>query len=217
MSDVPLSRRAALAGAFALSSLAFPRLAKAAPRPVVTVFGDSITAGYGLPTAQALPAQLQRELDKLGVAASVRSAGFSGATTEFGLRRVDDVARQGSDVCIVAFGGNDLLNLVAPATVRANLAGIVQRLKAKRIGVVLAGMQAPPELGAYARAYNAVFPAVAKAQGVTLYPSLLAGVMLDRRYNQSDLIHPNAAGVQIIARRLAPTVAAALKAGRAAA
>jgi acyl-CoA thioesterase-1 len=207
-----LTRRAALAAPLALSPL-LSRPARAAPRPVVTVFGDSITSGYGLPPAQALPAQLGRELAALGVEATVRAAGFAGATTETALRRVDDVARQSADVCVVAFGGNDLLNLVEPARIRANLGAVVERLKSRRVKVVLAGMQAPPELGAYARAYNAVFPTVARAQAVTLHPALLAGVMLDRRYNQSDLIHPNAAGVRIIARRLAPTVAAALKAG----
>ena len=114
---------------------------------------------------------------------------------------------------MVALGGNDLLSLEEPARVRSNLEAIVGRLKAKKVKVILAGLQAPPELGPYARAFNAVFPTVARAQGALLHPSLLAGVMLDRRYNQSDLIHPNAAGVKIIAQRLAKTVAAALKTG----
>jgi len=211
MSAFSLTRRATVAGALAL-----PLGAQAATQPVVTLLGDSITAGYGLPASQALPAQLERELRALGVAAKVRAAGVSGDTTAGGLRRVEQV-RADTDVCVVALGGNDLLNFEEPARVRANLEGIVSRLKARKVKVVLAGLQAPPELGPYARAYNAVFPTVARAQAVALHPSLLAGVMLDRRYNQSDLIHPNAAGVRIIARRLAPTVAAALKARTAAA
>jgi acyl-CoA thioesterase-1 len=128
-----------------------------------------------------------------------------------------DSVRADTEVCVVALGGNDLLNLEEPARVRSNLEAIVARLRAKKMKVVLAGLQAPPELGPYARAYNAVFPTVARTQRVALHPSLLAGVMLDRRYNQSDLIHPNAAGVKIIAERLAKTVAAALKTGAAAA
>ena len=211
MSDYPLTRRAAMAGALAL-----PLAAEAAPPPVVTLLGDSITAGYGLPAAQALPAQLERALRALGVAATVRAAGVAGDTTAGGLRRVDSV-RPDTRVCVVALGGNDLLNFEEPARVRSNLEAIVARLKARKVRVVLAGLQAPPELGPYARAYNAVFPTVARAQAVVLHPSLLAGVMLDRRYNQSDLIHPNAEGVRIIAQRLAKTVAAALKTGAAAA
>ena len=212
MSQFPgLTRRATLAGALAL-----PLAARAASEPLVTLLGDSITAGYGLPASQALPAQLERELRALGVAARVRAAGVSGDTTAGGLRRVESV-RPDTDLCVVALGGNDLLSLEEPARVRSNLEAIVGRLKARKVKVVLAGLQAPPELGPYARAFNAVFPNVARAQAVLLHPSLLAGVMLDRRYNQSDLIHPNAAGVQIIARRLARTVAAALNTGTASA
>ena len=213
MSYRELSRRAVVAAA---ASLAAAAGAEAAAMPRVAILGDSITSGYGLPASQALPAQLERELRALGVQATVRAAGLSGDTTAGGLRRVEAV-RADTDVCVVALGGNDLLNFEEPARVRSNLEAIVARLKAKKVKVVLAGLQAPPELGPYARAYNAVFPTVARAQAVALHPSLLAGVMLDRRYNQSDLIHPNAAGVRIIAQRLAKTVATALKTGAAAA
>jgi acyl-CoA thioesterase-1 len=207
-----LTRRAAL-GALVAAPLAMSVAdpVDAAPRSsVVTILGDSITSGYGLPAAEALPVQLQRELRALGVSAVVRGAGVTGSTTAGGLRRVDQV-RGDTDVAVVALGGNDLLSFLPPDQTRANLDGIVRRLKAKGARVVLAGLQAPAELGAYARTFNAVFPQVARAQGVTLYPSLLAGVLLDSRYNQPDLVHPNAAGVGIIARRLAPVVASALR------
>lgn len=207
-----ITRRAAIVG-----GLAAPALAQAAPTPVVTLLGDSITAGYGLPAGQALPVQLERELKALGVAARVRNAGVTGDTTAGGLRRVDRSVPADTSLCVVALGGNDLLNLIEPARVRANLDGIVARLKARRVKVLLAGLQAPVELGAYARSFNAVFPAVARTHAVLFHPSLLAGVALDRRYNQSDGIHPNAAGVRIIARRLAPLVASALKTRAAAA
>jgi acyl-CoA thioesterase-1 len=79
------------------------------------------------------------------------------------------------------------------------------------MGVVLAGLRAPPELGrGYARDFDALFVDAARAYGVTLYPDLLAGVGRNRALNQSDGIHPNARGVQIIARRLAPVVAKVL-------
>lgn len=210
-----LTRRAVLA---AMPLALAPAAACAAPAvgrrgsPVVTVLGDSITSGYGLTAAaETLPVQLERELRALGVNATVRGAAVTGSTTAGGLRRVDAV-RADTDLCVVALGGNDLLNFLPPAETRANLEQIVRRLKGRGMRVVLAGLQAPAELGAYARSFNAVFPAVAREQGVTLHNSFLGGVLLDSRYNQPDLVHPNAAGVRIIARRLAPVVAGALRA-----
>lgn len=213
-----LTRRAALgalAGApVALGAALTTEPVKAARPAVVSILGDSITAGYGLPAADALPVQLQRELRALGLNVSVHGAAVTGSTTAGGLRRVGQV-RADTDVCVVALGGNDLLSFLPPAETRANLEGIVSRLKARRIGVVLAALQAPAELGAYARSFNAVFPQVARAQKVPLHASFLSGVLLDSRYNQPDLVHPNAAGVRIIARRLAPVVAGALRTRRA--
>ena len=118
-------------------------------------------------------------------------------------------------VCVVALGGNDLLQGLDPDAMRRNLQQIVQRLKARRIGVVVCGLQAPASLNRrYARDFNAVFPAVAKAEGVALYPDLLAGVAQTAGLNQADGLHPNPRGVKIIAVRLAPVVARALKARR---
>ena len=112
---------------------------------------------------------------------------------------------------IHGLGGNDLLQGLAPRRTRANLEKIVARLKARRIGVVLAGLQPPPVIGrAYAKEFQAVFPAVAKAQGVALYPNLLAGVAQVPKLNQSDGFHPNAQGVAIIAKGLAPVLVKAL-------
>jgi acyl-CoA thioesterase-1 len=178
---------------------------------IVTVLGDSITAGYGLPAAAALPAQLQAALGKRGAVVTVRGAGVSGDTTADGLARVGFSVQKDSDVCVIALGGNDLLQGVDPATTKANLASIIEKLKARHIRVVLAGLAAPGDIGgAYAREFAAIYPQLAKTYGVTLYPNLLAGVALDGRLNQADGIHPNAQGVLIIAGRLAPVVASAL-------
>lgn len=209
MPDTPassLTRRLLLAAAvFA------PAAALAAKRPVVTVLGDSITAGLGLPATAALPVRLQAELTRLGVQALVRGAGVSGDTTGGGLARVDFSVQGDTDLCVVALGGNDLLQGLEPATTRANLERIVRRLKARRIGVLVAGISAPAAVGrAYAREFNAVFPAVAKASGAALYPDLLAGVAGDPGLRQPDGLHPNARGAAIIAARLAPAVARAL-------
>ncbi len=203
------TRRVLIAGALA----AWPAQALAQRRRVVTVLGDSITAGLGLPASAALPVQLQAQLRKLGTNALVRGAGVSGDTTAGGLARVDFSVQNDTDVCIVALGGNDLLQGVDPKRTKANLDKIVVKLRARKIAVVLAGLQPPPVIGrTYAREFQAVFPAVAKAHGALLYPNLLAGVAQVARLNQRDGFHPNAQGVIVIAQGLAPVVAGALKA-----
>ena len=202
------TRRVLIAAALA----AWPAQGLAQARPVVTVLGDSITAGLGLPSSAALPVQLQAQLRKLGANAVVRGAGVSGDTTAGGLARVDFSVQKDTTVCIVALGGNDLLQGLDPKRTKANLDKIVARLRARKIAVVLAGLQPPPVIGkAYAREFQAVFPAVAKAHGAILYPNLLAGVAQVARLNQSDGFHPNAQGVIVIAQGLAPVVARALK------
>lgn len=183
--------------------------------PVVTVLGDSITAGYGLPAKAALPAQLQAALARMGVSAVVRGAGVSGDTTAGGLARVDFSVRKDTVVAVVALGANDLLQGQDPKRTRANLDSIVKKLKTRGVGVVLAGIDAPAQIGGgYARDFNAVFPAVARTHGVVLYPNLLDGVARRPALNQPDGIHPNARGAAIIAARLAPVVAKALAARR---
>jgi acyl-CoA thioesterase-1 len=149
----------------------------------------------------------------MGVNAVVRAAGVSGDTTAGGLSRVDFSVRKDTDLAIVALGANDLLQGQDPRRARANLDGIIKKLKARRIGVVLTGIAAPVEIGGgYARDFNAIFPALARANGVPLYPNLLDGVARRPALNQPDGIHPNARGAQIIAARLAPVVAKALAA-----
>jgi acyl-CoA thioesterase-1 len=197
----------ALAAAGALDAIRAP--------PVVTLLGDSITAGYGLPAAAALPARLQAALTRLGVGARVRGAGVSGDTTADGLARVDFSVQADTAVCLVALGANDLLQGLDPRTTQANLEQIIRRLKARRIAVVLAGLIAPRQIGTgYAHDFDAVFPAVARETGALLYPDLLAGVARNPALNQADGVHPNATGAAIIAARLAPLIARSLRARR---
>ena len=206
------TRRTFLAGALS----AAPAAAFAQGAPVVTLLGDSITAGFGLPASAALPARLQAELRRLGSRAVIRGAGVSGDTTAGGLARVDFSVQRDTSLCLVALGGNDLLQGLDPRRTRANLEKILARLKARKIRVVLAGLQPPPVIGrAYARDFQSVFPAVAKAQGVALYPNLLAGVAQQPRLNQRDGFHPNAQGVVVIAQGLAPVLLKALAGRRA--
>jgi acyl-CoA thioesterase-1 len=212
MPDTPerfvIRRRALLALAVAAAA-APPALFAARRLPVVTILGDSITAGLGLPAAAALPAQLADALARRGAPATVRGAGVSGDTSADGLARLDFSVQADTAVCLVALGGNDLLQGLDPKVTRANLTAIVTRLKTRRIAVVLAGQSAPRAVGAgYAREFDAVFPAVAGAAHAPLYPDLLAGVPAALR--QGDGLHPNAAGVKVIAAGLAPLVARAL-------
>jgi len=223
-----LSRRTLLLSALALGASACSREAdapasaaadEAAPPPpplaagdlpVVALLGDSITAGYGLPAREALPAQLEAALAAAGTPVRVRAAGVSGDTTAGALARLDFSIQDDTDLCVVAVGGNDLLQGIEPARMRANLEAIITGLQGRNIPVLLAGMQAPPSYGAYATDFAAVFESLARDHDVALYPFLLDGVALDPALNQDDGIHPNAPGVKIIAQRLAPAVAGAL-------
>ena len=210
----PVSRRHLLAmglGGGAVSLMSAPVFAAARPK-IVTLLGDSITAGLGLPARDALPAQLEAALLALKVPVRVRGAGVSGDTSGGGLGRVDLSVASDTAVCVVALGGNDLLQGASPAATKANLKAIITRLKARKITVVLAGMRAPNAIGAgYAKAFNGLYPALAKETGVAFYPFLLEGVASNKRLNQKDGIHPTAEGVKIISQRLAPVVAQALK------
>lgn len=204
-----VDRRSLLVG-LGLSAMA--GAVAAAPRPVITLLGDSITAGFGLQAAAALPAQLQLALERRGVAATVRGAGVSGDTTQAGLARVDFSVQTDTRLAVVALGGNDLLRGVEPRRTEANLNQILAKLKARKIRVLLVGLVAPQSAGAaYARDFNAIFARVARRNGATFHADLLAGVAGSRSLNQRDRIHPNAAGVRVIAERLAPSVARALQ------
>ncbi|HBE95177.1 MAG TPA: arylesterase, partial [Desulfovibrio sp.] len=104
-------------------------------------------------------------------------------------------------------GANDALRGLDPARTRANLAAILERLKTARVKVLLAGMLAPPNMDAtYARAFNAVYPDLAKTQGVALYPFFLEGVAGNPALNQADGIHPNEAGVARVVAGILPAV-----------
>jgi acyl-CoA thioesterase-1 len=206
-----LDRRQILVGLAAASQVAAVPVV-----PVVTVLGDSITAGLGLPARDAMPARLQAALTRMNGLAKVRAAGVSGDTSGGGLARVDFSVGSDTALCVVALGGNDLLQGIEPRVIKANLRAILQKLRARRINAVLVGVGAPPLIGAsYAREFNALYPALAREFSAPLYANILAGVRGSRQLMQSDGIHPNAAGAKVIGDRLAPVVAQALRAVRA--
>lgn len=184
--------------------------AAAAPRTIVFL-GDSITAGHGLenPTAEAYPALIQQKIDAARLDWRVVNAGVSGDTTAGGLRRVDWVLRQPVDIFVIALGGNDGLRGIDPKVTAANLEGIVEHVRRKdpRAKIVIAGMQMPPSMGeTYVRAFKAVFPAVAERTHALLLPFLLEGVGGRPDLNQSDEIHPTAAGQAVVADTVWKTI-----------
>jgi len=182
----------------------FPALAQTPIR--LLMLGDSITAGYGLPPGQGIVPQLQAALVAAGRPVRILDAGVSGDTTAGGLARIDWALAENPQAAIVALGGNDGLRALPPAASRANLAGILDRLAARRIPTLLAGMLAPPNLGAdYGREFAAIFTALAAERpGMLFYPFLLEGVAGIAALNQPDGIHPNPAGVRVMVERLSP-------------
>jgi acyl-CoA thioesterase-1 len=172
---------------------------------VIVALGDSLTAGLGVGVDEAYPALLEARLRREGFAYRIVNAGVSGDTSAGGLRRIDWVLRLRPDVVIVALGANDGLRGQPPDALRDNLIGIVERARGGGARVLVAGMRVPPNYGAeYARAFAAVYPAVAQATGVPLAPFLLDGVAGNSRLNQPDGIHPTAEGQRIMADRLWP-------------
>ncbi|WP_416899961.1 MAG: arylesterase [Minwuia sp.] len=177
----------------------------------IVMLGDSLTAGYGLAAGDELPVRLEEALAAEGVEATVENAGVSGDTTAGGLSRLDWAVQGQPDLVIVALGANDGLRGIDPADTRRNLAAILERLKQRDVPAMLAGMLAPPNMGAdYGKAFNAIYPDLSESEGVPLYPFLLDGVAAEPALNQDDGMHPNAEGAKLIAERLAGPVAAAL-------
>jgi len=179
----------------------------------VVALGDSLTAGFGLDPGEAYPARLESRLRAAGFPVEVVNAGVSGDTTAGGLRRVDWAIDDRVRVMVVALGGNDGLRGLPVAEMRRNLAGIIERAQARHVTVILAGMEAPPNLGPeYTGAFRQVYRDLAAQYRVAFLPFLLSGIAGDPALNQQDGIHPNAAGARKVADLLWPYVETAVRA-----
>lgn len=188
--------------------------ARAATRPRIVVLGDSLTAGLGLPADAAYPALLQRKIDTLGLNYEVMNAGVSGDTSAGGLSRLDWALEGDVRILIVALGGNDALRALPPDELGRNLSTIIERAQARRVTVVLAGMEAPRNFGRdYVVRFHQVYPELARKYNVALVPFLLQDVAGIDRLNQRDGIHPTEEGAEIVANNvwkvLKPAIAAA--------
>jgi acyl-CoA thioesterase-1 len=176
--------------------------------PEILAFGDSITAGFGLPPSEAFPARLEARLRDQGIAAHVVNAGVAGDTTAGGRARLDWALADKPDVVILELGANDALRGIDPSTVRANLEAMISRIQASGAKLLLTGMLAPSNWGEdYRRDFDRIYPELAQAHGVALYPFLLDGVAMDARLNQPDGLHPNERGVAVLVDHIAPLVA----------
>src|SRR5262249_53821432 len=183
----------------------------AARVPVILDFGDSITAGYGLPAGQAFPVRLETWLHEHGIAARVVDAGVSGDTTAGGLARLDWALADKPDLVILALGANDALRGIDPAAVRVNLDKMIRKSKAVGAGILLLGMRAPSNWGEeYRRDFDRIFPDLAHVHQVPLYPFFLEGVAMHPQLNQADGLHPNARGVAVLVDHIGPVVARVL-------
>ncbi len=128
----------------------------------IVVLGDSLSAGLGLPAEATFPAKLGQALKAKGIAANVINAGVSGDTASGGLGRLDWSVPQGTDAVILELGANDALRGLDPKLTKTALDAILTKLAARHIAVLLAGMEAPRNLGAdYVRAFDAIYPALA--------------------------------------------------------
>jgi acyl-CoA thioesterase-1 len=204
-------RRGQCLAALALAALVFAFAGgarAAADRPVkIVVLGDSLSAGLGLPADAAFPARLAQALKAKNIAVSVANAGVSGDTASGGLGRLDWSVPDGTDAVIVELGANDALRGIDPKLTKTALDTILNKLKERHIAVLLAGMEAPRNMGSdYVQAFDAIYPALASSHPVAFYPFFLDGVATDPKLNQGDGLHPNAAGVDVIVARMLPQV-----------
>lgn len=173
----------------------------------ILVLGDSLVAGYGLMPELAFPAQLEAILGQHGHSAAVINAGVSGDTSAGGAARLAWSLTEQPDIVIVELGANDALRGLSPVQTEEHLATILEHLKQEGIVALLAGMKAPRNLGAsYYNSFDRLYPALAKRFDVAFYPFFLEGVAGVPELNQSDGIHPNAAGVQVIVNGILPLV-----------
>jgi acyl-CoA thioesterase-1 len=180
--------------------------ASPAPSKTIVFFGDSLTAGYGLPQlSQSFPSLIQDKINSLHLDYKTVNAGNSGETSSGGLSRIDWVLRQHVDVFVLELGANDGLRGIPVVNTQKNLQAIIDKVKTKypAVKLVLLGMQVPPNLGkTYTDAFKAMYPALAQKNNTALVPFLLKGVGGEPSLNQGDGIHPNEAGEKIVAENV---------------
>ena len=175
-------------------------------------YGDSLTAGYGLPQGEGFVPQLDAWLaEHSDREVEVLNMGVSGDTTSGGLARLEWSLADGGDAMILALGGNDLLRGIDPDLSRSNLDKMLATLSARGIPVILSGLMAPTNYGPdYKEAFDTMYPDLAEKYGALYDPFFLEGVGGRPGMNQPDGIHPSAEGVAVMVARIGPLVLALL-------
>ncbi|WP_018235943.1 arylesterase [Ensifer sp. BR816] len=169
-------------------------------------FGDSLMAGYQLPPEDAFPARLEKALKDKGFDITVANAGVSGDTTSGGRARIDWSVPDGTKGVILELGANDALRGIPPEETRNNLEAMIVRLKERGVAVLLAGMMAPPNMGAdYAARFNSIYSDLAREHSLAFYPFFLDGVVTRAELQLEDGMHPNSDGIAIMVERFLPT------------
>ncbi|MDX2035000.1 MAG: arylesterase [Blastocatellia bacterium] len=175
--------------------------------PAIVAFGDSLTAGYGLPEEQSYTRLLQQKLDAEGYRYRVVNAGVSGDTSAGGARRIDWALEGNVKYLILELGGNDGLRGLPVPEMKKNLAAIIERAQTRGVTVILAGIEAPPNLGAeYTAEFRQAFRDLARQYKLPFIPFVLDGIGGRPEMNQPDGIHPNAVGEQALTENVWKTL-----------
>jgi len=197
----------ALLVAILLCAAAQPKSEAKEQEMVIVALGDSLTAGLGLPQSESFPEKLEATLKAQGRNVTMVNAGVSGDTVSAALDRLDWALPPNTSAVIVELGGNDALQGLPPAEIETSLAKVIERVKAKGLPVLIAGMESPRNMGKdYVDQFHAIYRDLAERYGALLYPFFLDGVALDPGLMQEDGIHPNAKGVDRIVQGILPKV-----------
>ena len=185
----------------------------AASAATILVYGDSLSAGYGVPRNSDWAHLLQQRLREKKTDYTVVNASISGETTLGGANRINDALRNHRPaITIVALGANDGLRGSDLKTMRSNLERIIGAARSARSQVILVGMQIPPNYGPqYTEKFSATFRDVAKAKRVALVPFLLEGFADKRELFQADNLHPTAEAQAMMLETVWKTLAPVIK------
>jgi len=177
-------------------------------RKTLVVFGDSLSAGYGLAPGQSYPDDLQRKLDAQGYAWRVVNLGISGDTTAGGVARLNTGVALKPAMVLLELGGNDGLRGLPLTMTRENLEQMIVAFQKVGARVVLAGMTLPPNYGPdYVRDFQGIYSSLAAKYKLPLIPFLLQDIITrDLRYFQRDGVHPTAEGAQIVSNTVLRTL-----------
>jgi acyl-CoA thioesterase-1 len=175
---------------------------------VLVVFGDSISAGYGVPQGHSYPDDLQHKMDTAGYTWRVINMGVSGDTTQGGVARMSTAVAAKPNMVLLELGGNDGLRGLPLAMTRMNMEQLISAFQRAGAQVVIAGMTLPPNYGMdYVHGFEKIFTDVAAKFKVPLIPFIFADIITpDLRYFQPDHIHPTADGAEIISNTVFRTI-----------